>query len=193
MASPATQGSILHVAWQRYLLQLNRKPLQTKAITSACIAGLSDVIAQNIISGGYKNWRRTLAIAVYGLVWNGPSAHYWQKFIEWLFKGKSDLNTVLKKVVFDQCTYGPVCNVLFMSFATLVLEGKSLSYLGSKIKSDYPNVQLNGWKLWPLAALINYKFVPIQFRVLFVNVVALIWSIFLLLRARGATTSKKTA
>lgn len=40
-----------------------------------------------------------------------------------------------------------------------------------QIKRDYPLVQLNGWKLWPLAALINYKFVPLQFRVLFINCV----------------------
>lgn len=53
---------------------------------------------QRIISGGYKNSRRTLAIACYGLIWNGPSAHFWQKFMEYLFPGKTDMKTVLKKV-----------------------------------------------------------------------------------------------
>ncbi len=68
------------------MMQLNRRPLRTKALTSAFIAGLSDVLAQRIVSGGYKSWRRTLALAVYGLCYNGPSAHYWQKFLEVLFR-----------------------------------------------------------------------------------------------------------
>lgn len=123
---------MLNLVWQRYLQQLQARPLKTKALTSAFIAGLSDVIAQNLISGGYRNWQRTLAIAIYGLVWNGgclpqhplspccacpaplrlrlahklllcahmpgPSAHFWQKFMEFVFQGKSDIATVLKKV-----------------------------------------------------------------------------------------------
>lgn len=73
-----------------------------------------------------------------------------------------------------------------MAFATLVLEGRSLAELRVKIGKDYPSVQLYGWRLWPLAALINYRFVPLQFRVLFINLVALCWTTFLLLRAKRA-------
>ncbi len=73
-----------------------------------------------------------------------------------------------------------------MSFAALVLEGRPLSFVLQKIPRDYPGVQLNGWRLWPLAALINYRFVPLQFRVLFINVVAFIWTTFLLLKAKRA-------
>lgn len=187
--SPA-RPSILQVAWQRYLTQLNKRPLRTKAVTAACIAGLSDIIAQRMLFGGYRSPRRTFLCASYGLLWNGPSAHYWQKFVETLFMGKRDLVTVLKKVVLDQTTYGPICNVLFMSFATLLLEGRSVSALRAKISRDYVSVQLNGWKLWPIAALINYQFVPLKFRVLFINVVALVWSTFLLLRSRSAAGNK---
>ena len=39
------------------------------------------------------------------------------------------------QVLVDQTTYGPLCNLLFMSFATVVLEGKSFSFLRSKILS----------------------------------------------------------
>ncbi|PNH04085.1 Peroxisomal membrane protein PMP22 [Tetrabaena socialis] len=71
-----------------------------------------------------------------------------------------------------------------MSFATLVLEGRPVDAVLAKIVRDYPGVQLYGWRLWPLAALINYRFVPLQFRVLFINFVALMWTIFMLLRAK---------
>ena len=29
--------------------------------------------------------RRTVAVALYGLLFSGPSAHYWQQFMQWLF------------------------------------------------------------------------------------------------------------
>lgn len=94
-------GTILDAAWRSYLRSLSAQPLATKACTSACVAGLSDLIAQAMgrasPSGGWV-WRRTAAIMAYGLLWNGPGGHYWQKFMEKLFKGKTDLGTVLKKV-----------------------------------------------------------------------------------------------
>jgi peroxisomal membrane protein 2 len=46
-----------------------------------------------------------------------------------------------------------------MSFATLVLEGRTFAFLKDKISRDYPSVQLTGWKLWPLASFINFKWV----------------------------------
>jgi peroxisomal membrane protein 2 len=127
-------SGILQVAWQRYLAQLNKRPLRTKALTAACIAGLSDVIAQRILVGRYRSPYRTLLCALYGLLWNGPSNHFWQKFMEKLFRGKTDNLTVIRKVLFDQVTYGPLCNLLFMSFATIVLEGKGLATLREKIR-----------------------------------------------------------
>eukprot|EP00798_Chlamydomonas_sp_ICE-L_P010234 gene10234-8151_t len=141
MASPAASGGVLNVAWQRYLFQLQKRPIRTKAITGACIAGVSDVIAQRILHGQHKNWKRTIAMALYGLIWSSPSAHYWQKFMDMFFQGKSDVNTVAKKVVLDQLTFGPLSNFMFMSFATLVLEGQSMAFLKNKLSNDFWGVQ----------------------------------------------------
>lgn len=103
-----------------------------------------------------------------------------QGFLERVFQGKTDIKTVLTKVLIDQSTYGPLCNLVFMSFATVVLEGRSFVALRQKIVADYAKVQISGWKLWPLAALINYKLVPLHLRVLFMNFTALGWAIYLL-------------
>jgi Mpv17 / PMP22 family len=112
-------------------------------------------------------------------------------------------------VILDQCTYGPVCNVLLISCKSsvpqvdtsshdlvdnadsvvhgmlklpschadlsLVVEGRSAQHTQQRLKRDYPGIQWNGWKLWPLAAFINYTYVPLKLRVLFVNVVAFCW------------------
>lgn len=58
---------------------------------------------------------------------------------------------------------------------SLVVEGRSAQHTQQRLKRDYPGIQWNGWKLWPLAAFINYTYVPLKLRVLFVNVVAFCW------------------
>lgn len=58
---------------------------------------------------------------------------------------------------------------------SLVVEGRSARATKQRLQQDYPRIQLNGWKVWPLAALINYRYVPLKLRVLFVNLVAFCW------------------
>jgi len=177
-------ADILRLAWARYLRSLERKPLATKAITAGLLSGASDVVAQTLTASRPLNWRRTLAIAAFGFLWAGPSNHYWQKFLEKLFKGRRDGATVVQKVILDQCTYGPVCNILLISYLSLIVEGRSAQHTQLRLKRDYPGIQWNGWKLWPLAAFVNYTYVPLKLRVLFVNVVAFCWSTFLITRSK---------
>jgi hypothetical protein len=249
-------------------------------------------------------------LQLFGLLWSGPSAHYWQELLQRLFAGKTGPTVILQKVgqapggwgpaagcpgldsscgasrsrglggphhsrrpvagassatprrtaphsnashsttthrnlwclqvLLDQLTYGPLCNILFMSYTSTVvggesgaakrspvaagvtlacappaaptgaplsetahrcscphgstweqgppspssrrprrrccpLAGMSAEQLAARLRRDYPSVQQQGWRLWPLASLVNYRFVPIQYRVLFVNLVALCW------------------
>eukprot|EP00899_Mesostigma_viride_P017166 jgi/Mesvir1/25450/Mv01721-RA.1 len=177
-------ADVIKAGWDDYRNQLNLHPLRTKAVTSGVIAGTSDVIAQVVSGAPSIRWRRTALMAIFGVVWSGPSAHFFHTFLDKWFRGKRDTLTAIRKVIIDQLTYGPVCNNLFMMYITMVVEGRSWAFAREKWRRDYPGVQMNGWKLWPLAGLINYKFVPLQLRVLFVNMVAFCWSIFLILRTQ---------
>jgi peroxisomal membrane protein 2 len=67
-------------------------------------------------------------------------------------------------------------------YTSLALEGRSWAATKQLVAKDYWRCQKSGWRLWPLASLINYRYVPLQFRVLFVNLVSLGWSTFLLWR-----------
>jgi Mpv17 / PMP22 family len=53
--------------------------------------------------------------------------------------------------------------------------GKGVRHLLHKVAAEYPRVQARGWRLWPVAAMVNYKFVPLPLRVLFLSCVALGW------------------
>lgn len=77
-----------------------------QAITSGSLAALSDITAQKLVSNAPLNWRRTVAMALFGLIWSGPSNHYWQKFTNQLFRGKKDAASVAQKV----CTSVPLAS-----------------------------------------------------------------------------------
>ena len=49
----------------------------------------------------------------------------------------------------------------------------------SSIKTNlWPTLKMS-WRVWPIAQLINFAFVPLHFRVLFGNVVRFFWTIYL--------------
>lgn len=189
---PLAPTTLPALAWQMYLKQLQEKPLRTKALTSAAIASLSDIIAQTLILRSSYNWKRTACMALLGGLWNGPSTHFWQKLMERLFPGKSDPATVLRKTCIDQLTFGPLCTIVFMGYTSLVLDGRGWAGTKQRLAADYWGNQRNGWRLWPVASLLSYQFVPLQFRVLFLNSVSLFWSTFLLwkMRSRGPAAAQ---
>eukprot|EP00879_Flechtneria_rotunda_P018595 GHRR01019512.1.p1 GENE.GHRR01019512.1~~GHRR01019512.1.p1 ORF type:complete len:199 (+),score=46.06 GHRR01019512.1:792-1388(+) len=168
-------ASVVHLAWLSYKKQLVKWPLRTKAITSACIASLSDVIAQRLMGSKYS-FVGTVKMAIWGLCIGAPAAHFWHRYLQKWFAGKTDtFETALQKVILDQLTFGPIYNLCFMAYTAMVVNGMPPAAFQTKVVKDYPGLQMNGWKVWSLVGLVNYRFVPLQLRVLFANVVALFW------------------
>jgi hypothetical protein len=165
-----------------------------QALTAATLAALSDILAQRLTSrkASRLNWRRTLAISLFGFLWTGPSNHFWQLLLESIFPSTQaqDSDKIswrpAKKVLLDQLTYGPLNNILFMMFMAKLIEGRSWKTTLSKIKADYPAIQLRGWRFWPVAQFVNQTVVPLQLRVLWTNCVAFVWSTYLILRSKSA-------
>ena len=54
----------------------------------------------------------------------------------------------------------------------------------TKLRADFRGVQARGWRVWPLASYLNQEFVPLKLRVLWLNVVALGWTTFLITQGR---------
>ena len=74
--------------WSAYQDALRRRPLQTKALTAALMSALADALAQR--AGAPKQrWRasRTARFALLGLLWGGPSVHFWQAWLAEKFAG----------------------------------------------------------------------------------------------------------
>jgi hypothetical protein len=47
------------------------------------------------------------------------------------------------------------------------------------VRSDYWAALLANWKIWTLPQIVNINLVPPHYRVLFANMVALVWNFYL--------------
>eukprot|EP00741_Cyanophora_paradoxa_P013604 tig00020703_g13134.t1 len=161
--------------------QLQRRPLATKAVTSASIAALSDALAQTLAGKRAYVLHRTLKLFLFGFVVSGPAGHFWQQIIERLFRGRRSKTLALEKVIVDQTVFAPFMNAAFIVCMSWI-EKRGVWETGVVLKRTLLSVLKANWRVWPLANLINYKYVPVQLRVLFCNIVSLFWTCFLVLK-----------
>ncbi|AEE82392.1 Peroxisomal membrane protein PMP22 [Arabidopsis thaliana] len=172
---------------QRYLSQLQQHPLRTKAITAGVLSGVSDVVSQKLSGIQKIQLRRVLLKVIFAGGFLGPAGHFFHTYLDKFFKGKKDTQTVAKKVILEQLTLSPLNHLLFMIYYGVVIERTPWTLVRERIKKTYPTVQLTAWTFFPVVGWINYKYVPLHFRVILHSLVAFFWGIFLTLRARSMT------
>lgn len=78
----------------------------------------------------------------------------------------------------DQTIYLTVkCSLYIMAVA--VLQGDSLETAAQNVKDKIKNILFTAWKFWPLVHCITYSVIPAQHRILWVNMVDLVWNAIL--------------
>lgn len=168
------------VAMQRSSALSTRGMVLLQALTAGAISSLANLVAQCYLIGMRDIDVKTAAkFWIFGFVFIGPSGHYWQNKLERIV-GKKTQYRALKKVLIDQCLYGPVANAAFMVFISKIVENKSWRNTRMRLKDEFLVTQFKGWTLWPIAQLINQIYVPIELRVLWLNVVSFFWSTILI-------------
>ena len=66
-----------------------------------------------------------------------------------------------------------------------VMEGRTRKQIREKYKDMYADAIIANWKVWPLAQLINFRFMPLPYRVPFSQVCGVFWTLYLsMLNAR---------
>jgi hypothetical protein len=83
-------SALLLAGAQTYSKYLESNPIATKSVTACFIFAMSDLLAQKLEGkkSEDRDWKRTLAASLIGLLYFGPAAHYWYENIFRLFPGK---------------------------------------------------------------------------------------------------------
>ncbi|EXJ86501.1 hypothetical protein A1O3_03452 [Capronia epimyces CBS 606.96] len=166
-------------------------------ITTLQAAGLSatsNVLAQYITAHREKkpfaiHVRPLLQFVLFTFL-SCPPNILWQDFLEDKFPGYTSVGgermlhkpNTARKFLFDQ-TLGAFVNTLAFVAAMAAFKGKGWRGVQREVERDLVPLMINSWKLWPLVALINFTFVPVNQRVIVASVVGLFWGIYLSLFA----------
>ncbi|RAL43174.1 hypothetical protein DM860_009956 [Cuscuta australis] len=173
------EGKRSFLTW--YFTLLEKYPMCTKAITSALLTCIGDLICQ-LWSDQVPPFdgMRTFRFTLLGLVLVGPSLHFWYLYLSRLVTTTGASGAVLR-LLLDQLVFAPVFIGVFLS--TLVtLEGQP-SQVIPKLQQVWASAVLANWQLWIPFQFFNFRFVPQQFQVLAANFIALIWNVILSYKA----------
>lgn len=105
----------------------------------------------------------------------GPAATTWFRILQRNVNFRSNGATIAARVAADQLIFAPTFIGVFLS-SMAVLEGGSPA---DKLSKSYVPALTANYYIWPLVQAVNFRFVPLQYRVLFVNVISIGWNCYL--------------
>nr|XP_044632072.1 peroxisomal membrane protein 2 isoform X2 [Equus asinus] len=107
----------------------------------------------------------------------GPLSHHFYLFLEHWIPPEVPLAGV-KRLLLDRLLFAPAFLLVFFLVMNF-LEGRDAAAFAAKMRRGFwPALQMN-WRVWTPVQFININYVPLQFRVLFANLVALFWYTYL--------------
>lgn len=145
--------------------------LQTGLISGISLV-LGDIISCLLrhISIDYK---RCMCLLAFGIFAAGPLQYLFYSGVEVLIPGKGALD-IVKKMMCDQGLHSPVYNFNFLTLGAL-LDGHSLDSALFLASNGVLGLWVASVKIWPMLHMINFKFVPAQMRIVFINGMNVLW------------------
>ena len=197
--------------WTRYLKILDRYPLRTQMIQTSIIMGAGDAISQLIVEKN-QNYEisRSIRFGAIGCLFVAPTIRLWYLTLEKWFGSGVTVQSTIKKVATDQLLFAPIFSAAIIgvigtsqSITNLAFSAKAdrnkyaafredISSVGIKLKADYKDVLITGWKIWPATQIVNFYLVPFLLRPLVVSIVALFWNTYLAWKTNRKIVDKDT-
>ena len=182
------RGNSYKRAFEAYSSAALAWPIVTKSATSAIAYFLGDQLAQRVAAarcGGVErlDTGRTLRATAAGAIVHGPQLHWWTAALDRFFGPGS----LLLKIALDQTFFAVWMNAGFTAL-TEALRPASPAQIWARVRaSSWPSLRAS-WKFWPAVHLATYSIVPMHLRVLYIDVVEVIWVAIL-----SATVAKVTS
>ncbi|MCK5219639.1 Mpv17/PMP22 family protein, partial [bacterium] len=200
-------NATLDLLWQSYCERLSSHPLGTKAITAFGLGLTGDFMAQKIekrrFSGDKKkiNKRRLLSVSFLQMVLNGILLHFFFNILEWIVPG-SDFSEVMLKTLIGSPTWAPLFH--FLNFSGMIFfsktglreafSGETFRECLGKFKAVFWSTYKKDFVLWTLiVSPLNFAFVPLDLRVLVVNLVAIPWIAYLSITGHRSNNEDESA
>ncbi|GAA5825476.1 hypothetical protein JCM3770_001846 [Rhodotorula araucariae] len=83
-----------------------------------------------------------------------------------------------KRVAADQLGLAPVSLFIFL-FSMSLLEGLDSEETREKIRNNYWSILLVNWQVWPLLQTLNFRYIPLRYRVPVGSIAGIAWTCYL--------------
>ncbi|KAF7982073.1 hypothetical protein HWV62_30372 [Athelia sp. TMB] len=169
-------------------------PYRTLAVTNGSLNALGDIVAQasqsilgdKAIEEPHRyDLARTARFFCFGFAL-GPFIGKWNSFLERRFPlravaggaGKVSTRALSKRVAMDQLVMAPAGIAVFIG-SMGIMEGRSPAQIQQKVGDIYLPALTANWKVWPIAQLINFRYMPLAYRVPFQSTCGVFWTLYL--------------
>ncbi|KAJ7597674.1 hypothetical protein C8J56DRAFT_325914 [Mycena floridula] len=177
-----------------YQHSFDTRPNVTLALTGGSLNALGDAVAQlsQTITSRRKDHEeahrydlsRTLRFFCFGVAIS-PFLGRWNSFLEQRFPlrslqtpNKVSVKALSKRVICDQAIMAPIGLAAFLG-SMGIMEGRSLPQIGQKYQDLYKPALITNWQVWPIAQLINFRFMPLAYRIPFQSSCGVFWTLYL--------------
>ena len=152
-------------------------------VTSGFVVGASDVCIQLSTHDHEYDLRRTLLVGGgYGFFWFAPVIHLvtttWARVLP-----STSFGALTFKTIFDMTTSFPI-NVSVMLGMNALARQPEVNPLDSIYDNFWPSYT-KGWMVWPFVGFTMYRYIPLSYRVLYVNTVSFFWNGYLCFRFKN--------
>jgi protein Mpv17 len=168
---------------------LEKHPLRTKSITAGLIAGTGDIACQSMTETEW-NASRTSRFVLLGSLYSAPTRHYFFDYLARAFPGSSPFQ-VAQRVGMERIVFAPASLAVWLislwKLESLMDETtvsrrnpfSDVSHYSEQFMATYPPLLQTSWLWWTPIMAFNFRFVPVQYQVLWVNLFNLVWNTYL--------------
>ena len=159
-------------------------------VTSGVLYGVGDLIAQTCalfhietsVSNFSYDGERFLRAVFYGFAFYAPIAHLHFNFLEWFvvqyLKVREPMMPWVKTLI-EQFVYWSYFSNAYYIFILSILRHLSFDEAMNAVRKNIFSTMVAQWIFWIPAQVINFKFVPLRYQLMYVLSLSLIWTTFL--------------
>jgi len=177
--------------WKAYTRFVDKYPWGSQILQTGVLCASGDVIAQVAVERKkLKDFEiaRVGRFFLMGTCVVAPCIRSWYMVLEKIVKLQGT-KAAFSKMALDQAFFAPSFLVVFVTAAS-TLQGLSLQDIKKNLTDNYVDIVLTNWKIWPATQMLNFYLVPVQHRILMVNIVALFWNTYLASKTNVETKSE---
>lgn len=168
-----------------YAKCMRNHPFKTQVATTSSLMLTGDLITQTFIERKKPlDLQRSLRYFVLGIGFHGPVMYSWYRNLERLVRS-GGFSGALRKVLLDEVVF---CPLYLPSFIVClgVLQRRPWADIKDSVRTKYLPILTTSWTIWPAAQMVNFYFVPLNYRIVVGSCVGFVWNIYLSWKANSS-------